>query len=214
MNKKNLFVVFIIVYCVALGVVGCQNTDKASQNTASSASPGNPVSNTNSAPMDSSANLQLDAHAYLVNFLNTYGISYSVDEDNLIVNIDESTALSMTPALIKQGFYQDWVTQAWLNSRPVMTAVGLLLGYLNFPIMETMRTHDIAVLNISAYIIYPDEYGNHKKNLAFTCQIDRKLYNKINWINFDTRNIPRLFHNFQYSNWYFKRAYRENTGRG
>lgn len=135
--------------------------------------------------------------------LNDMGIYYSLKQGSLDILIDQNKALDSIPLMQRMNNMSYQVTQTEINSKPAYYACSVGLFYTVLLIPHLYQTNEqIDYTQVNAYLLSTDLYGNSVKNPIFSFHINRNLYSKINWNDFNFLNLIKITPDFQFSPWY------------
>lgn len=138
---------------------------------------------------------------------DNYYVSFDLDTDTenktLKILSDGNTILENMSGLKENGIVNPEITQAFLNTYPVLaanyvTSVGAAYIIKNlYSIFDQLNT-----IKVEVYLLWNDEYGEPQEHLIYSFDFDRNLYEKIHWENFRPEKLVTVSHNLHYSTWY------------
>lgn len=119
-------------------------------------------------------------------------VSITVDRNK--VNRDFKTLQAL-------NFLNPDISQTFINTHENPAAMAMATQFSVMAIITQYRTTNIDKCAFVALFLITDEYGHEKKQSLFGFGFDRKLFNKINWDNFDNSNLPKVAYQYQSSSW-------------
>lgn len=129
------------------------------------------------------------------------GIAYKQAGQNLEVTIEKNRALNAIPAMQQAGTVNPALTLTDINLLPVSLAASVVgMQFTTWIINYIYKTNtSIDNLHVQVYLSSADE--NNTKQLCYSFDFNRSMYDKINWRNFTSVNLANDSSNFTISDW-------------
>lgn len=99
------------------------------------------------------------------------------------------------------GLLNPDISQTFINTHQNPAALAMATQLAVMAIITEYRTTNMDKCAFVASFLITDEYGQVKKQSLFGFGFDRKLFNKINWDNFENANLPKVSYQYQSSTW-------------
>lgn len=99
------------------------------------------------------------------------------------------------------GLLNPDISQTFINTHQNPAALAMATQLTVMAIISKYRTTAMDKCAFVASFLITDEYGQEKKQVLFGFGFDRKLFNKINWENFENSNLPKVSYQYQMSSW-------------
>lgn len=82
-------------------------------------------------------------------------------------------------------------------------------GTLLEPLYRDNRGID--ALTVRVHEAFPDDFGHMRREMVLSFEFDRRLYERINWENFELHRLPRVAQNHRFTP-FFNRKFAEERG--
>lgn len=122
--------------------------------------------------MDKPRVVRVEVATYNDNDLKTYGYKPTDDVKGLLIVINASENLTTN---LQKATMADEAADIFQNVFPLSSQIGDIIIWSQLPVK--------------------DQYGNTKDDTAITYAMGRPLFEKINWSNFNNRDLPTLLNN-------------------
>jgi len=99
------------------------------------------------------------------------------------------------------GLLNPDISQTFINTHQNPAGFAMATQFAVMAIINEYRTTIIDKCAFVASFLITDEYGQEKKQSLFGFGFDRKLFNKINWDNFENSSLPKVSYQYQLSSW-------------
>lgn len=131
---------------------------------------------------------------------NTQGIT------NVDIHIDEQKLLNAVPALVQAGLLNPQINQTIINLMPVTLSYVVAQSVSLATVIFMYQNSRIDKLHITSYLQVPDDYGHLENHLIHSFSFNRKLYERIDWRNFQIDKLPKVAPGFKYSRWFMQKV--------
>lgn len=135
--------------------------------------------------------------------ISGYGCQISIQTNTVTFIIDERSLFQNISKIKEDGFMRNNADEEILYSNTDVFAG--IFGFL-FVSMFTIFYYDINnKIDNMHYLVKIknfDAYGQPLLHNAYSLDFNRTLYKKVDWGNFDWRNMPKIAKNVLFSSWY------------
>ncbi len=126
------------------------------------------------------------------------GITFEQKNNKLIVNVDQSKALSIIPRLQTLGLLNKSITAKVITDKPISTTFKVGILFTTAIIDNEYRINKkIDKIQVNGYFIGADQ----KKEPCYAFEFSRDLYNKLDWNTLTDRDFVKAAPNFVLSEW-------------
>ena len=141
-----------------------------------------------------------------------WGIDRALKENILFIVIDSEKTLGAFSDWQKLGFVNPALKEFDIDRYPYSIAMdGSAIGLCASLSTLYLQLKNLNNLKVMVYIISPNDYGQMEKNLAYSFQFNRMLFNEINWSHFDcnVNDFQKITQNFVATPWITKKLNNE-----
>jgi hypothetical protein len=112
--------------------------------------------------------------------------------------LDQAAFIQSVPALKALGVINaDYVTQTVVNTRPFTLSMAYLMNSAPDSVSAAFGNDPtLQQCFFRATIKFQDDYGNDKSETAFSFEIPRALYIKVNWAKIDAKRFQKIAPHF------------------
>lgn len=131
------------------------------------------------------------------------GVTYVLTKPNLDITVDESKALAALPDLEKQGMINGTIPPADVAAMPISISGALIGVSFSAVIIHTEFQNDPSLdkLHVQVYLLPTDSKSDADKQLCYSFDFTRELFNKTNWDTVTPKDIMVNSPNFKFSDW-------------
>jgi hypothetical protein len=128
------------------------------------------------------------------------GISYQFVGQNLVIVVDQKRLMEIIPTLQKAGLIDANLSSTQIGFYQSLLATTVSMRFVASLIKKIYLTHSKTdIIHVDTYLLTPDIFGNNGKELCYSFDFDRKLFQKINWQQFQISNLQHIVSNFKAS---------------
>lgn len=120
---------------------------------------------------------------------------------NIDIRFNENTLIGAIPALQRAGLFNPDISQTAINLAPISMSSVLVQEIGVTTLMFVYQNTAADKITMNSYLQVANDYGHLEDHLATSFSFDRKLYQKIDWNNFQLTSFPKVAHGFKYSRW-------------
>ena len=106
--------------------------------------------------------------------------------------------IQSVPLLQAAGALNPELTTVFVNTHPFTLPYVVALLAASDVIKRTFEKHSaLNFVSIRVMMVYDDEFGQERRELAASFDFTRALYQKVNWERFDVQNLSKVAMNYQ-----------------
>lgn len=130
---------------------------------------------------------------------DSIGVSHTFSQPELFIYIDQNRILKNLHKLQKSGVIDANLSPTEADFYKIPLATTVSISYVAKIIHRLyFTTKDTNQINVKAYLITADLYGNNRaKSLCYSFNFNRALNQKINWNNFKINNLVQIAPDFK-----------------
>lgn len=139
----------------------------------------------------------------VISDLSTRGITYEVKQGQLNVTIVEEKALAAIPELQSKGVLPKNITPDHLKKMQVTAAVEAVGMSYTVALVHSIFMNDpnLQSLHVTGYLVSKNSSIFSEKKPCFSFEINRDVYNSINWDVISTKDFMAKTTNFKLEDW-------------
>lgn len=146
--------------------------------------------------------------------LNHMGISYKFIGNILTININSDDIVNSASELQKQKIIDPKISEFRLHQLPISLSDSAIFIAACLFIPEIYSDNKaVNKIDVYAYVLSPDQFGDVKPNLAYSFSFDRTTFQKIKWNNFNC-DMENIAQHLQVSPWLLSHLYEETDHTG
>lgn len=123
-----------------------------------------------------------------------------VTEINL--RLDENQFLASIPKLEELGILMPDVPEKKINVMPVIYAEGMARMIAASVLLHIYKDNTINQVKFNCYFLTPNDYGDVEEKLMSSFFFNREIYNKIDWSNFNAKNLDKVALKYRLTDWF------------
>ena len=115
--------------------------------------------------------------------------------------MDFKKIISNIDALKGMGLLNNDLSQTFVNLHPNRPVAAIATFAAVMTIIAEYRTEQTDQANFVVFLNIPDVYGKIQVQQLFSFDFNRKLFDRVNWDNFETANLAKIAPHFKFSPW-------------
>lgn len=150
---------------------------------------------------------KLDSNTLFSSF--GYHSTPSVDSKscNMKIVLKKSDLIDKVPVLQKLGILNPDITQTRINQQPNLIAMTFAVSMAPVVTKELYDSQQgVDKCHFVQFLDDVDDYGHDEQIEMFSYNFNRKLHKRVNWDNFDSKNLMKIAPGFHFSPEFTARA--------
>lgn len=124
--------------------------------------------------------------------------------------INKRELMIAMPDLQSAGLINRDLDETFINRHQVTLIMIAAQDIAVAALTSIYKSKDADLVNMSFFLMSPDEFGHPQKKDLFRFSFTRALFEKIDWDNFEMQNFPKIAPKFKISPWLATALAREN----
>lgn len=129
------------------------------------------------------------------------GVTYSYNDTTLDIVTNQEKMVNSIPLIQKQGLLASNIPEKDIKEKPLQILVAADLAITSVIMQLLYHNTNIDNLHINLYIVTNNLNGTIEKNLCYSFDFDRKIYNNIDWPTFDRKLLLDISKNPVVTTW-------------